>query len=438
MSLRGISRLYSVLAFLLASFLPAAAAPQDTDLAGVTADIAFLRQYNGVLHVGVLLHNSGTKEALSRLAIDYSQIVVIDPKANKKYFPLKDANGHFLAGPISDWNGGGRWFPRLLSNSDTLVWILFDAVSRGSAVRVEGPFFHSFDKVTVTEEQPPADQNMAGSVPPLRASVQSSLRADGQLKVRLKIVNPDKARIAAHTVSYKDVYVLDPRGKRSYPLLKDTQGLFIVTPMADKNEGGRWFLSRIQPNGQALIDLTFQAPPDNIKSVDVIFPWFGPFEAVAIKGEGGAADSGIAVAGRATDLERAIKDLGAEVTPEQIKVNLSADLLFDFDKSDIKPTAEPELQKVITVLKSYPKAKVKIDGHTDGKGSDRYNQALSERRATTVAQWLINHGSIDSANINTRGWGRTKPVAPNANPDGSDNPEGRAKNRRVEITLTKS
>lgn len=118
-------------------------------------------------------------------------------------------------------------------------------------------------------------------------------------------------------------------------------------------------------------------------------------------------------------------------------MNLSADLLFDFDEADIKPAAEPELMKVATVLKSYPKAQINIEGHTDGKGSDAYNQPLSERRAFVVAKWVTEHAGAIPANVHTRGLGKSKPIAPNTNPDGSDNPEGRAKNRRVEITVTK-
>jgi outer membrane protein OmpA-like peptidoglycan-associated protein len=424
-------------AFLVAGASSAFSAPQNTDLADVTTELAFVRQYDGVLHLGIVLHNSGNKEAQSHQAIEYSQIVIIDAKANKKSFPLKDADEHFLAGPISDWNGGGRWFPKLQPNSDILMWVLFDAVSSDHLIRIEGPFFHSFPESRISDAVPDYRTDVVSSVPPVRATVESATRRDGQLKVRLKVTNPNGGRIGSHTVSYKDVYALDPQGKRNYPLLKDTQGLFLATPMADKNEGGRWFLSRIQPNGQALIDLTFQAPPDSVKSVDIIFPWFAPFEAVAITGEGGAADSGIAVAGRSTDLQRALKDLGAEVTPQEIKVNLSADLLFDFDKADIKPAAEPELMKVATVLRSYPKAQVSVEGHTDGKGSDAYNQPLSERRASVVAKWLTTHAGESQANVHTLGWGKSKPIAPNANPDGSDNPEGRARNRRVEITVTK-
>jgi outer membrane protein OmpA-like peptidoglycan-associated protein len=172
--------------------------------------------------------------------------------------------------------------------------------------------------------------------------------------------------------------------------------------------------------------------------VDVIVPGLYPFEGVAITGEGGAADSGLAVAGKSAELTQVIKDLGADDTPKAVKVNLAADLLFDFDKADINPGAEPQLAKVVTLLKAYSTADVVIDGHTDGKGGDAYNQMLSEKRAAAVAQWLAAHAGIDSAKLRTRGWGKTKPVAANTNSDGSDNPEGRAKNRRVEITISKS
>lgn len=85
------------------------------------------------------------------------------------------------------------------------------------------------------------------------------------------------------------------------------------------------------------------------------------------------------------------------------------------------------------VLKAYPKASATIDGHTDGKGDEAYNQKLSERRAESVRAWLAAHGA--SLGMATRGWGKKKPIAPNAKPDGKDDPEGRQKNRRVEIAV---
>jgi outer membrane protein OmpA-like peptidoglycan-associated protein len=133
------------------------------------------------------------------------------------------------------------------------------------------------------------------------------------------------------------------------------------------------------------------------------------------------------------NLQGALKDLGATVTGTQIKINLAADVLFDFDKADLRPEAGPALDKVVAVLRSYPKATVLIEGHTDAKGNDAYNQKLSERRADSVRRWLAGHG-VGTA-VTTRGWGRARPVAPNTKPNGADDPEGRQKNRRVEITV---
>jgi outer membrane protein OmpA-like peptidoglycan-associated protein len=93
------------------------------------------------------------------------------------------------------------------------------------------------------------------------------------------------------------------------------------------------------------------------------------------------------VSGKIQDLNAALKDLGAKVTGTEIRIELSADVLFDFDKADLLPKAIPELEKVATVLKSYPNGQCTIDGYTDGKGLKDYNQKLSERRAASVKTW---------------------------------------------------
>lgn len=141
------------------------------------------------------------------------------------------------------------------------------------------------------------------------------------------------------------------------------------------------------------------------------------------------------VAGKASAVEAALKDLGAKVTEQEIRIELSADVLFDFDKADLRAEAAPALEKVAAVFRAYPAAVATIEGHADSKGDDRYNQELSERRAASVKGWLVGHGAGNP--ITTGGWGETKPVAPNSKPGGADDPEGRQKNRRVEITLKK-
>jgi outer membrane protein OmpA-like peptidoglycan-associated protein len=130
-----------------------------------------------------------------------------------------------------------------------------------------------------------------------------------------------------------------------------------------------------------------------------------------------------------------MEDLGAKVTDQEITIELAADFLFDFDKYALRSEAAASLRKVGEVVKAYPKAPLLIEGHTDGKGTHPYNMKLSENRALSVQNWLVQNAGVDSARITTRGWGETKPVAPNTNPDGSDNPQGRQKNRRVAITL---
>ena len=141
------------------------------------------------------------------------------------------------------------------------------------------------------------------------------------------------------------------------------------------------------------------------------------------------------IVGMTRGIESVLKDLNAKVTDQEIHIELSADVLFDFDKHDLRPEAVPSLEKVAVVLRAHANSPVTIDGHTDGKGSDAYNQPLSEKRAQAVRAWLVKNGGSSAARITTKGWGKTKPIVPNTRPDGSDDPDGRKKNRRVEITV---
>ena len=412
-------------------------AAQDTDIPGVTAQVAFLRQYDGVLHVGVVLHNTTDQRAHAAAPVYFKDFDLVDAKGNRKFFPLKDASGRYLGGPANSEQQGGRWDKELAPHSDTVFWVLFDALPPGETVRLEGPLFHGFDNLTVTQTAPPAPSPVASSAPPLQAAVVGADRAQGQLHVRVRLDNPGDRTAGDAVIDYADVYALDPAGKRSYPLLKGADGQYLATPADSRVNGGRWPLYKAAPHGRQILDLSFPAPPDEVKAVDVIVPWFPPFEHVAITGAGGAGGAGLAVAGASTPLQRALADLKADVTPQEVKVDLSADVLFDFDKADLKSAAEPDLNRLATVLQAYPNATVKIDGYTDGKGTDAHNRPLSDRRAASVAAWLEAHAGVAASRIATRGWGSASPVAPNTNPDGSDNPEGRAKNRRVEITIVK-
>ncbi len=139
----------------------------------------------------------------------------------------------------------------------------------------------------------------------------------------------------------------------------------------------------------------------------------------------------------ATEVEGAVTDLAVEETETEIRISLSADVLFDFDSSDIKAEAAAALGQVAGLIRAHTNQPVRIEGHTDSKGSDAYNKALSEDRALSVRDWLADEEGLDGGDFETIGFGESQPAAPNELADGSDDPDGRQKNRRVEIVIGK-
>ena len=120
------------------------------------------------------------------------------------------------------------------------------------------------------------------------------------------------------------------------------------------------------------------------------------------------------------------------LTPPPIFVNV----LFDFDKSNIRSGAADTLDMVAQVLTEYPDLVVEVRGHTDSRGTNSYNNALSNRRSTSAIQYLIDKG-IDKSRLIPKGFGEEEPIAPNETADGQDDPAGRQLNRRVEFKIIK-
>lgn len=106
------------------------------------------------------------------------------------------------------------------------------------------------------------------------------------------------------------------------------------------------------------------------------------------------------------------------------------DVHFDFDKATLKPAGKVKLDEAVKQMKADPKMNVTINGYTDSIGSDAYNLKLSQRRATSAADYLASQG-IQRSRLTTKGYGKSNPVASNATA------EGRAKNRRVEVDVLK-
>ncbi len=141
---------------------------------------------------------------------------------------------------------------------------------------------------------------------------------------------------------------------------------------------------------------------------------------------------------RVDDMGGKVQSLAVRETTTEVRIDLSADVLFAFDKADLLPEARQSLSQAAAIIRDKAKGTVRIDGYTDAKGSDAYNQRLSERRAAAVESWFKVTGHLEDISFTAKGFGAKNPVAPNTKPDGSDDPDGRQKNRRVEITITKS
>ncbi len=132
-------------------------------------------------------------------------------------------------------------------------------------------------------------------------------------------------------------------------------------------------------------------------------------------------------------LDKQAKDLSqiAETkrTQDGIITKLKSDLLFDFGSADLKPSAKTSLDQMAGIIKQYPEDRLTVVGYTDNKGTQTYNQQLSERRARTVKLELVSAG-VPTGSIEAVGQGPSNPIEPNSSE------EGRAKNRRVEIQIS--
>lgn len=124
-------------------------------------------------------------------------------------------------------------------------------------------------------------------------------------------------------------------------------------------------------------------------------------------------------------------------SPKELRLTLASDILFDFDKATIRPDAKAALDRVAEIVRSTSHGVVGIWGFSDSMGAADYNLRLSRARAESVENWLIGHADLRAARFEARGFGATRFVSPNTKPDGSDDPVGRQKNRRVEIVIPK-
>lgn len=156
----------------------------------------------------------------------------------------------------------------------------------------------------------------------------------------------------------------------------------------------------------------------------------GPVITSQVSTEGGGQRSEVEVR-----VEQILTQFEAAQAPEGTVITLEERVLFDFNQAGLKPEATASLDQIAEVVRFYASAPVTLRGHTDAIGSDAYNDDLSLRRAEAVRRHLVDRGRIDAGRLRPTGLGKRQPVVPNTRPDGSDDPAGRERNRRVEVVL---
>lgn len=121
----------------------------------------------------------------------------------------------------------------------------------------------------------------------------------------------------------------------------------------------------------------------------------------------------------------------------EFRIIFESDILFDFDRANIRADAEKILSVVAGALEQFEGKSIRLIGFTDSKGADEYNMKLSLRRAESVKRFLQAQTKLTKFRFKVEGKGEMEPIAPNFHENGEDNPEGRQKNRRVEIRIPK-
>ncbi|MFZ2339553.1 MAG: OmpA family protein [Bacteroidales bacterium] len=149
----------------------------------------------------------------------------------------------------------------------------------------------------------------------------------------------------------------------------------------------------------------------------------------AAVGGGAGAVIGRQMDKQAEEIEKSVPDAKVERVGEGIVVEFNSNVLFGFDQSAISGDAKTNLDNLVTVLDKYPDTDIEVQGHTDSKGSNAYNQSLSERRAGAVSAYLKGK-NIAASRVVIKGFGETLPKYAN------DTDEGRTRNRRVEFLIT--
>lgn len=264
-------------------------------------------------------------------------------------------------------------------------------------------------------------------------------------------------------------FALSGQSPEAFAGLNEPSGITLVDPVADKEYGvvhdaqnhpqaSKLPLQSVQDNSIHLGWVKFAAPPTTTRSLDVLIPdggpqianvplsdapaplptSLGPGGTAATAGESAQPADSTSTTGMTLPVTNLITTAGNAAgsdaeSAHQATITLRTDVLFEFAKSNLTPRAHAILGPLAAKIKSRATGPVQVTGYTDSIGTDQVNIPLSHARAAAVVAAL--KPALPGVTFKSNGLGSSDPVAPNTKPDGSDNPAGRALNRRVTIAF---
>lgn len=267
---------------------------------------------------------------------------------------------------------------------------------------------------------------------------------DSTIEFSIEITNSRNVSVA---LAAAGTFVADDAGN-GYPLIRPTSNPQLVIPQNSTSEATLSFSGRIADGATAVtlfvnegrsVDdpetrepamtlgpVTFDrsdTPPEVIEAL--VFP-VGPRTRV---------ERAELVVSEIDRITQTLEEFDAVDVDGGFRLTLPDSILFDFGSAELRPDSVQALTLIAEVLEFYADAEIVVVGHTDSVGSASANQRLSEQRAQSVVDALVGDHGVSPDRLTAEGRGADEPVAENTNPDGSDNPEGRQLNRRVEIVV---
>jgi len=242
-------------------------------------------------------------------------------------------------------------------------------------------------------------------------------------------------------------FLADDQGNR-YPLVAPNDNPLLILDVGTSVEGNFAFSGRVSDTatqvtltfnaGGSSSDLNGSTPTVSMGPYLLTRPATSPqaIEArvFAVTVRSWLADDVLA-SSEVEQITQTLTQFGATEVDGGFRLTLPDSILFDFNSSELRADAAPALSLIADVLRYFEGDPVIVIGHTDSVGSASYNLRLSEERAQSVVAILIADHAIGAERLTAEGRGADEPIAPNAHPDGQDNPEGRQLNRRVEIVV---